>query len=193
MLGFRYSSVRTRSARERERSVRLCAWHAACGTLYHDDSDTGMRHWHCQPVREPSPIDIQHFNAETFCLYALKLKFWSCLLRFGHLAKAIKYLICYGNCICYGAIFPQIVFSNSRERVSPLRVCILVCAYVLEHCMNEFISATTIQYSTKLCSFFTILITHFKIMHITQSKLYPSFWFRKTFSLTFHFFGSWTI
>lgn len=156
MLGFRYSSVRTRSARERERSVRLCAWHAACGTLYHDDSDTGMRHWHCQPAREPSPIDIQHFNAETFCLYALKLKFWSCLLRFGHLAKAIKYLICYGNCICYGAIFPQIVFSNSRE--SEPAPCLHIGVCIRTRALHEWIHFSdnnTVQYKTVLIFYYT--------------------------------------
>lgn len=151
-----------------------------------------MRHWHCQPAGQPSPIDIQHFNAETFCLYALKLKFWSCLLRFGHLAKAIKYLICYGNCICYGAIFPQIVFSNSRE--SEPAPCLHIGVCIRTRALHEwmhFSDNNTLQYKTVLI--FTILITHFTIMHIIQSKLYPSFWFRKTFPLTFHFFVSLTL
>lgn len=132
-----------------------------------------MRHWHCQPAGQPSPIDIQHFNAETFCLYALKLKFWSCLLRFGHLAKAIKYLICYGNCICYGAIFPQIVFSNSRE--SELAPCLHIGVCIRTRALHEWIhfsDSKTVQYKTVLI--FTILITHFTIMQMIQSKLYPS-------------------
>lgn len=85
------------------------------------------------------------------------------------------------------AFFPKLFFPT-RERESSLRVCILVCAYVRESSMNEFISATTMQCSTVLCSFFHILITHCTIVHIIQSKLYPPFWFRKTFSLTIHFF-----
>lgn len=43
--------------------------------------------------------------------------------------------------------FPKLFFPT-RERERELRVCILVCAYVLESCMNEFISATAKQYGT---------------------------------------------
>lgn len=121
----------TEREREREKKAGCEVMCMACG-MWHPSWHDSVRHWLWQPVREP---DLLTFNIsmrfEHFILFVcFKIEISSCLLRFGHLAKAIKYLICYGNCIFYGAIFAQIVFSNSRGKASCLHISMWIRTYV---------------------------------------------------------------